>query len=474
MEVAQQQIAPSKAGSAVILLACGLSYLATQQEMASSEMATWIAYFWGGSIAISFLLDWKQGGLRNMIRVDVFALLSLYFLTFFEFLFPQTRFDLLVIPDDVVTAAQYMQLGLVAIVLGRHIAIGKGQLLNFITRVEMKQRDYLLIFFGSFFLSFLPQWLAVDFNLVEWVDQLMKPRFHQAWGRGRFGDLSALLHELQLLGYIVPPLGGVILARRKQYATAAVVFVVIALFVLYFAAFCGGTRNILGIQLAGLLGGYFIVQPRLRLLPLAIGVLVTGGVYVVLADMMLEFRTIGLARYVEERRFMPDYRAFAQTYAPVDDDAPETGYFVDYNLWRFSQMVSFFPELHPFLGLNVPFVAITKPIPRAFWPGKPEDLKVGLEEVIGAEGYTIAVTWIGEAYVAGGAFAILLTGLLIGMFCRFWNQLAANVHNAFPLIVFASGFFAILLLMRSLMFFTTALLPSFALIFLGVILYKRG
>ena len=49
------------------------------------------------------------------------------------------------------------------------------------------------------------------------------------------------------------------------------------------------------------------------------------------------------------------------------------------------------------------------------------------------------------------------------------------MHSPFALIVFASGFYAVLLLMRSLMFFTTALLPSLALIAMGVFLYNyRG
>jgi hypothetical protein len=61
------------------------------------------------------------------------------------------------------------------------------------------------------------------------------------------------------------------------------------------------------------------------------------------------------------------------------------------------------------------------------------------------------------------------------VFCRFWNQLATFMRAPFALIVFASGFYAVLLLMRSLMFFTTALLPSLALIAMGVFLYNfRG
>jgi hypothetical protein len=51
--------------------------------------------------------------------------------------------------------------------------------------------------------------------------------------------------------------------------------------------------------------------------------------------------------------------------------------------------------------------------------------------------------------------------------------LANFIHSPFPLVVFASGFYSILLVMRSLLFFTTALLPSIALIIMGAIIYKH-
>ena len=469
------EIGPNPAGTILLLAACIIGYFLSTMEETSSKMAGQVSMVLLGAIAISFLFDMKAG-IRNLIRVDIFALIAFYFLTFFEFLFPQSKFDLLVIPENVITATQLTLLGFATIVVGRHINLFPRRWLEPIGAVRIRDGDFLVIYLGATFLNFLPMFLAVDFNPVTWFNELLEPRFTQPWSRGRYGSLATLLNELKLLGYVMPPLAGVIFARRKHYKLVSLVVVALTMLMLYFVAFAGGTRNVLAIQLAGLLGGYFVIQPKIRLVPMVITVLAIGASFLYLAERMLEFREMGLRRYVEGGYYQSGYREIADTYlAGAYEQQEDSGYMVDYNLWRISQMVAAFPEQYDYIGFNMPYVAITKPIPRAFWPGKPKDLKVGLEEVVGAEGYTVACTWMGEAFIAGGVLWIVGVGLLIGAFCCFWNGLATYIHSAFPLIVFASGFYAVLLLMRSLMFFTTALLPSIALIIMGLIVYKtRG
>jgi hypothetical protein len=462
---------PNPLGTAAILVSCLVSFTFAQQETYEpSLMARQVAFALAGGIGASFLLDWQQGGLRNLIRVDVAAFLSFFFLTFFEFIFPQSHFDNLVIPIDVKEATEVLLIGYAAMAIGRHIPVGPQIPLRAIGEIRMQPNHYLMVFFGSFVLSFLPQWLAVGFNPFVWLEELMQPRFTQSWGRGKFGNLSTLLFELQLLGYVIAPLAGVILSEHRKYPKTALAMVILSLLLSWFVAFCGGTRNIFGIQLAGFLGGYFIVQKKLNLIRMATAALVFGALFVVLAEVMLEFRNMGLSRYIENFAHREQVREL-ESLQPEPET--ETGYFVDYNLWRLSQMMPAFPELYDYLGWNVMFVAITKPIPRAFWPGKPVDLEVGLEEVVGARGYTVAVTWVGEAFIAGGGGAVFATGIAIGMFCAYWNRLTAFTSTAYPLLVFASGFYAVLLLMRSLMFFTTALLPSCALIAAGLVFFRK-
>jgi hypothetical protein len=64
------------------------------------------------------------------------------------------------------------------------------------------------------------------------------------------------------------------------------------------------------------------------------------------------------------------------------------------------------PQKHPFLGFEVIYNAVIKPIPRAVFPGKPEGLSVSIEEIVGAEGWTVAVTYVGESYMAAGWFGV--------------------------------------------------------------------
>jgi len=469
----QVKIQPNWAGTIGILVGCLFGYYLSFDDLPSSIMLRHVSISLLAGIIFSFIMDWRFG-LRNLVRVDVFALLAFYFLTFFEFLFPQSRFDLLAIPDDVLTATHLALLGLAAMTLGRHLNVLPRKQLDKLGDIQMEPKHFLLIFFGAFILNFLPMFLAVDFNPVDWFHETLQPRFSRPWSRGRLGDLSSLLNELQLLGYVLPPIAGLIFARWRSYAKFTLVIIALCLLLLWYTAFSSGTRNILAIQVASFFAGFFVVQKKISLKILLPTAAAVGIVFIILANMMLDFRRIGLDQYIREGRYTAEFKEYKQQYMAERNMKDEAGYFVDYNLWRLSQIVSLFPEVYGYIGWNMPFVAITKPIPRALWPEKPEGLAVSLEEAIGAEGYTIAVTWVGEAYVAGGGIWIIAIGLLIGAFCYFWNELAKFIQNPFPLIVFASGFYAVLLLMRSLMFFTTALLPSIALIVLGVFMYKQN
>lgn len=465
-------IRPTGQGTIVILVSCLIAYFFSFMEAQPSRVAQIVAVCLLAGISISFLLDWRLG-IRNLLRVDVFAFLALYFLSYFEFLFPQGHFDVLVNPDDVLPGIHVTLIGFAALAVGRHIRLGSGNHLAFVGKINLHRRYIVLIYFAAFFFSHLHMWVAVDFNPVVWIDELMGPRFARAWGRGKFGNLSSLFYELILLSYVMPPIAGLIYARWREYGKTTAILITIPLLLLLFGGFTGGTRNVLAIHLAGLLAGFFVVQKRIRIWAIALVGGVTAICFFFLAEAMVEFRNMGFKTYVEEGMYRSDYKEFVDTTIGESSDGSSRGYFVDYNLWRITQLVGSIPEVYPYVGWNLPYVALTKPIPRAFWPGKPTDLAVSLEEVVGAEGYTIACTWIGEAYLAGGAFWILCVGLLIGVFCRFWNQLANYISSPFALIVFASGFFAVLLLMRSLMFFTTALLPSIALIVMGFIIFKH-
>ena len=139
--------------------------------------------------------------------------------------------------------------------------------------------------------------------------------------------------------------------------------------------------------------------------------------------------------------------------------------FIDDNLSSISQLSSVFPEHYPYLGWEIPFWAMVKPIPRALWPGKPEGLSVSIEQALsGDEAYTIATTYIGEAYMAFGLTGVITFSLIFGCLASYWNRFAGSQSGSLGVVIFSSGFFAAAITMRSLVWLTTAMLPTIALL----------
>jgi hypothetical protein len=461
---------PSVLSSAVLLTGCAAATASTFVEAAPSVMAARISWIWLGAMALSLMLE-ARGGIRSLLRADLIAMAALYFLLYFEFLFPQTHFDTLVLPQEAGEAGRLTQVGLAAMVIGRHVALPCGWLARS-ARISLGPGHYLALFWVAFLLSHLPMWVAVGFDIRALWEELLGPRFGRSWGRGRYGDMGTLFHELQLFGYIVPPVAGWILASRRRYRAATLWLMGICLTFHLTVAFCSGTRNVLAIHFATLWAGYVLSVPRVRPVAMALGSTVLVAIFLTLSVVMLQFREHGLREWLTLTLNSPGWMQSA-FFGAAEASEERSGFLVDYNLWRLAQMQSAFPEVHPHLGWNVIFVALTKPVPRALWLEKPRGLKVELESVIGAEGYTIACTWIGEAHVAGGALWVGVVGIGIGLFCRLWNTLASN-RTGFALILFASGVYAVLMLMRSLMFFTTALLPCLALLLMGTAFRAMG
>jgi hypothetical protein len=63
----------------------------------ATDVAQFAAVGVGISLAMSAFMDLKSG-FKNLIRADLMAILAFYFLTLFEFLFPQENFDTMIGP----------------------------------------------------------------------------------------------------------------------------------------------------------------------------------------------------------------------------------------------------------------------------------------------------------------------------------------------------------------------------------------
>ena len=101
---------------------------------------------------------------------------------------------------------------------------------------------------------------------------------------------------------------------------------------------------------------------------------------------------------------------------------------------------------------------------------------MSIEKVMRVEGLGVilAATFVGEAYVSGGMLAVFLVGCFFGMVSRWWGELANTFSSQFGIFIYASGFFAIVISMRSLVWFTTAILPPLAAITAAIISGRKA
>jgi hypothetical protein len=434
------------AGTQAALVGVALTAFFLQGDT-PSQIGHFAAIGAGISILISVAADARLG-LFNLARADLMAILSFYFLTLFEFLFPQPLFDTMNKVASTHTAALIVLLGLSGLLIGRHLFHPKKQPLQATLTREMPTSLMIAIYWGSVVVGFAYMFAAVDFNPVRVLDNFMSPRFSQDWSRGRFGDWRALLYELNMFLYLVAPLAGVILGRRKRYGFFQIIGVILAVLFLFFYAFTSGTRNLFACYLVTFVMGYTFSLPKDRkgeIIPICIA---SALAMVAATTIMLRFREVGFKEWLK----------YGKPPAASDDRT----LFVDYNLWAIARLVEVFPEKHDYLGWEVPYLALIRPIPRAIWPGKPEGMSFTIEDALGEDQMTVAASFAGEAYMAGGFIAVFLIGLSFGIAAGWWNSLYSPKNSEMGLLIYASGFFSAVISMRSLFVFTTALMPTAA------------
>ena len=413
-----------------------------------SHVARQAAYGILISLAISIGIE-ARAGVRNLIRADLLAIVALFYLTLYEFLFPQPFFDTMTSMEATNSGLLAVYLAFGSLLLGRHVPVPKKAPFARLLQGEVPIGKLLGLFWLAAGLGYFWMLACSEWNPVNVFQEMLGARFSQPWSRGQLGDWRAIFSELTLMLYLLPALAGVMLARAERYRWYHLGPVLVVLLFTFFQGFATGTRNVFGAYLVNFLAAFAFASPAKK----QTRVLAVAGVAAVAMAaatfVMLQFREHGIRDWMHGT-----YRERGELQSKH--------VFVDYNLQTIATLTSMFPRAHPFLGMEIPYLALIRPIPRAIWPDKPKGLSTTIEQAMGYEGVTISATFAGESYISGGFLAIVVVGLGLGAVMGFWNTTASPRNSEIGILVYASGFFAAVITMRSLFAFTTAVLPTIA------------
>jgi oligosaccharide repeat unit polymerase len=243
---------------------------------------------------------------------------------------------------------------------------------------------------------------------------------------------------------LIPLTAGLVYARIKEFGIVQMLIVTAVLALTLWYGFSTGTRNVFATYIITFAGAYFLTKPGIKMFEVILLGVLTTFLLTIAMIYMLEFRTKGLDEF-----------SFAQ--------ANYNEVYIDHNIVNVSRLTSVFPDSYEFLGLEVPFNALIRPVPRFFWPNKPEGLSVSIESALGVSRMTVSCTFIGEAYMAGGFIAVLIFGLVLGGAAALWNRVGEDVGSPLSQLVYVSGFVCAAVAMRSVLSMVPLMLPTLAL-----------
>ncbi len=431
----------------------GLIGLAFSWMLSGGDHSSTIAHCGAVGVGLSFgliLLIEARSGLKNLVRADLFAMASFYFLTLYEFLFSQPYFDARVPASGALRALHIVLVGFAGLFIGRHLWQPRTSPFAKILQREVATSKILQLYWLCLILGYVYMLMCSGWNPMTMLKAMAGVRFSQPWGRGRLGDWRVIFSELSLLIYVIPPIAGMMLARRERYTAFQILQVFAGLLLTLYYGFSSGTRHLFGTYLVTFLIAFAFALPARKRGQLVTVAGACGAAMLFATYFMLQFRNFGLKEWMTGNSH------------PRGELQAEY-VFVDYNLQSIAEVSGFFPDVHPYLGFEIPYLAIIRPVPRFLWPGKPEGMSIRIEDIMGyTDQVTIAATFAGEAYISGGMLGVFLSGMVLAGIAGWWNSLASPKNSELGILVYASGFFAVVLTMRSLFEFTTAMIPTVA------------
>ena len=283
----------------------------------------------------------------------------------------------------------------------------------------------------SFFLGM--GWFAYssNFDPLLMIEALGWCRFCAPWSTGAFGGADAFLVHLQYFGYVLPSLTVVLAQRVGWVRPKTIIGIILSIIIALFLA-QGGGRRIIGVVLGAAVLTWFLLQKRIRLKSIVGGLI---GITIILVSMeqMLEYRQFG----------------FSSSSSSIQEEDTSVVH-VDDNFLRLCQIEQLIPNIQPYVGLQPLYYALTLPIPRVLWPGKPSDPGYDLTNLLGWKGVSLTTSIVGELYSMNGLIVVFIGGLVFGLMANMWNRVLAAEGGEGKYVLFCLGLMVLVAGLRSM------------------------
>lgn len=300
-----------------------------------------------------------------------------------------------------------------------------------VPNLERKLFSLILVFFALGVVNFLHR---SDYSPAIMLQSIGASRWDAPWTRGQLGDWDAFLEHLSYFGYTLPTLAVVLAVKRGWSNPAVWLSAILALLITALLA-QGGGRRIVGVVIGAALVAWILLQQRIGPRKILI-IAAAAASLLVFMQVMLIYRGVGLGGLLTagEGAQISAFDKFR-----VDD-----------NFLRLSQIIEIVPDEHPFVYEQQLIYILVRPVPRAFWPGKPVDPGFDLPTVIGMQGVSLSSSMIGEWYLCFGWVAVFFGGYFLGRMAAMWNLVLESSHGNAKSILYAFGLMALFAGLRSL------------------------
>lgn len=279
----------------------------------------------------------------------------------------------------------------------------------------------------SFVLGIARILLTCNFSAACIVDSFVAERFEAAWATTRLGGYDTISQILGYFGYLTLPLA-VALHSKEGRVTPRVVFAAILGLIYLILLMRDGGRRSVGTVLGASILVWLLMRPKISLKHLGVLAVLT---YLLLLTMqvMLNWRILGFEGAVKN--------------GITFHVAGRGSIAVDRNLLYFSQITTLVPDIYPHTQSRGVIYTIAAPIPRSLFPGKPTNHAFDLLGILGMKGGDSGFTWtcscVGDFYLIGGFYGLLIGGIIFGILAALCSRELKNPPTVRGRLLFALG-----------------------------------